>query len=58
MLKSANVILSLSEIEICLIIAGLYTVKNKQTDNHYKNYIQKLIDKISKKEPIDDSYIV
>lgn len=53
MLKSSNILVSLSEIETCLVIAGLYTVKSKQTDEIYKKTIQQLIDKVSKIEPID-----
>lgn len=51
MLKSSNVLVSLSEIEVCLIIAGLYTVKGKQTDESYKAFVQKLIDKVAKTQP-------
>jgi len=51
MLKSSNVLISLSEIEVCLIIAGLYTVKGKQADESYKIFVQQLIDKVSKTQP-------
>ncbi len=54
MLRSSNILISLSELETCLIIAGLYTVKSKQEDESYKKIVQKLIDKISKAEPIDN----
>ena len=54
MLRSSNVLISLSELETCLIIAGLYTVKSKQEDESYKKMVQKLIDKVSKAEPIDN----
>lgn len=54
MLRSSNILLSLSEIETCLIIAGLYTVKGKQTDDSYKEMVQKLIDKVSKEQPVDN----
>ena len=47
MLSSSNVMISLSEIEVCLIIAGLYTVKGKQTDESYKDFVQNLIDKVT-----------
>jgi nitrogen fixation-related uncharacterized protein len=47
MLSSSNILVSLSQIEACLLIAGLYTVKNKQIDDDYKKTIQKLIDKIA-----------
>jgi hypothetical protein len=56
MLTSSNVLISLSEIEVCLIIAGLYTVKGKQTDESYKTMVQKLIDKVSKESSIDNRY--
>jgi hypothetical protein len=46
MLKSSNTLISVSEIERCLIIAGLYSVKGKQDDDSYKVFIQKLIDKV------------
>lgn len=55
MLQSSNILLSLSEIETCLVIAGLYTVKSKQDDESYKQYVQKIIDKIAKADPIDKS---
>lgn len=45
-MQSLNSLISLSEIEKCLIIAGLYTLKNKQTDETYKVFVQKLIDKM------------
>lgn len=48
MLKSSNVLISLSEIEVCLIIAGLYTVKGKQADESYKDFVQNLIDKVAR----------
>lgn len=51
MLKSSNVLISLSEIEVCLIIAGLYTVKGKQNDESYKIFVQQLIDKVAKTQP-------
>jgi hypothetical protein len=54
MLSSSNVLVSLSEIEVCLIIAGLYTVKGKQVDESYKKTIQNLIDKVSKQTPLDN----
>lgn len=54
MLRSSNVLVSLSEIEVCLIIAGLYTVKGKQVDESYKGMVQKLIDKVSKEQPLDN----
>lgn len=54
MLSSSNVLVSLSEIEVCLIIAGLYTVKGKQVDESYKKTIQNLIDKVSKQAPLDN----
>ena len=47
MLSSSNVMISLSEIEVCLIIAGLYTVKGKQTDESYKDFVQNLINKVT-----------
>jgi hypothetical protein len=54
MLSSSNVLVSLSEIEVCLIIAGLYTIKGKQVDESYKKTIQNLIDKVSKQTPLDN----
>lgn len=54
MLRSSNVLIFLSEIEVCLIIAGLYTVKGKQVDEYYKDTIQKLIDKVAKEQPLDN----
>lgn len=51
MLSSSNTMVSLSEIEVCLIIAGLYTVKGKQTDESYKTFVQNLIDKVTKTQP-------
>lgn len=54
MLRSSNILISLSEIEVCLIIAGLYTVKSKQVDEYYKDTIQKLINKVSQEQPIDN----
>jgi len=54
MLRSSNILISLSEIEVCLIIAGLYTVKGKQADEYYKDTIQKLIDKVAKEQPLDN----
>jgi len=48
MLTSSNILISLSEIETCLIIAGLYTVKGKQTDESYKVFVQQLINKVAK----------
>ena len=54
MLSSLNIMVSLSEIEACLIIAGLYTVKGKQEEESYKNMVQKLIDKISQQQPVDN----
>lgn len=45
-MQSLNSTVSLSEIEKCLIIAGLYVLKNKQTDDTYKAFVQKLIDKV------------
>jgi len=53
MLKSSNVLISLSEIEVCLIIAGLYTVKGKQTDESYKDFVQNLIDKVAETQTED-----
>lgn len=54
MLRSSNILVSLSEIETCLIIAGLYSVKGKQTDKQYQEYVQKLIDKVAKTEFVDN----
>lgn len=51
MLRSSNVLVSLSEIEVCLVIAGLFTVKSKQTDESYKMMVQKLIDKVANTQP-------
>lgn len=51
MLRSSNVLISLSEIEVCLIIAGLYTVKGKQVDESYKDFVQNLIDKMTETQP-------
>jgi len=50
MIRSSHILVSLSQIETCLIIAGLYTVKNKQIDDDYKKTVQKLIDKIANAE--------
>lgn len=44
---------SFSEFEICIIIAGLYLMKDKQEDA-YKGMVQRLIDKIVP-DPIDKS---
>jgi len=46
MLKSSNTLISVSEIEKCLIIAGLISIKGQQSDDSYKVFIQKLIDKV------------
>lgn len=54
MIRSSNILVSLSEIETCLVIAGLYTVKGKQVDESYRKTVQQLIDKISKIEPVDN----
>jgi hypothetical protein len=54
MLRSSNVLISLSELETCMVIAGLYTVKGKQVDESYRQMVQKLIDKIAKVEPVDN----
>lgn len=51
MLRSSNVMISVSEVEVCLIIAGLFNVKNKQTDESYKMMVQKLIDKVVNTQP-------
>ena len=47
MLSSSNAMVSLSEIEVCVIIAGLYSIKCKQTDESYKDFVQNLIDKVA-----------
>lgn len=54
MLRSSNILISLSELETCMVIAGLYTVKGKQVDESYRQMVQKLIDKIAKVEPVDN----
>ena len=48
MLSSSNAMVSLSEIEVCVIIAGLYSIKGKQTDESYKDFVQNLIDKVTR----------
>jgi hypothetical protein len=41
-----------SQFDNCLIIAGLYLLKDKQEES-WKPMVQNLIDKISKTTPID-----
>lgn len=48
MLQSLNTNVSLSETEKCMIVAGLFGLKQKQTDDYYKEAISQLIEKIVK----------
>ena len=47
---ASNISVSLSQLDICMIIAGLYTVKAKQNDDLSKKMIQKIIDKMADAE--------
>jgi uncharacterized membrane protein (DUF485 family) len=41
-----DICIKVSQLEICMILAGLYKVKANQTDDIYKEMVQKIIDKI------------
>lgn len=50
MICESNIQVSLSQLDVCMIIAGLYTVKAKQSDDLSKRMIQKIIDKMTDAE--------
>lgn len=46
-------LMNFSQFDNCLIIAGLYLLKDKQEES-WKPMVQKLIDKVSQIKPIDN----
>ena len=46
----SNIQISLSQLDICMVLAGLYSVKAKQEDDLSKKMVQKIIDKIANAE--------
>jgi hypothetical protein len=46
-LTKSNITIEFSEVERCILISALFSIRNKQTENMYKNLIENIIEKIT-----------